>query len=165
MALKAHCFALVVCQRKSDGKFIAVNETNARGWWLPGGTVETGESFEQAALRETFEEAGARVRLEGVLRVEQTVIEDRIRMRVIYYARPIDEATPLKSVADKESDGAQWVSGAELRTLGKIRSSELPDWIEYVESGGVVYPLDLVTTESAPVQKRKSVISGPFPCQ
>eukprot|EP01136_Pigoraptor_vietnamica_P040881 Opistho-1_new@1177 len=165
MALKTHCFALVVCQRKSDGRFIAVDESENRGWWLPGGRLEDGESFEQAAIRETLEEAGAHVHLEGVLRVEHTPMPGGNRMRVIYYARPVDESAPLKSKPDGESNGARWVSGAEVRGLGKIRGDELPEWIEYVEHGGVIHPMSVMTAEAAPVNKRRSMSSGPFPCQ
>lgn len=38
-------------------------------WNLPAGYLENGESAEQGALRETWEEAGARVRIESVLTV------------------------------------------------------------------------------------------------
>jgi len=48
-----HCFAVVVC-RNLEGKWLAVKETNNRGWWLPAGAVETGETFSQAAYRETL---------------------------------------------------------------------------------------------------------------
>ena len=49
-----HCFAVVVC-RNIDGKWLAVKETHNRGWWLPAGAVEAGETFAQAAYRETLE--------------------------------------------------------------------------------------------------------------
>ena len=29
----------------SYGKYVAVNETRNRGWWIPGGAVDYGESF------------------------------------------------------------------------------------------------------------------------
>ena len=49
-----HCFAVVVC-RNLEGRWLAVKETHNRGWWLPAGAVESGETFAQAAYRETLE--------------------------------------------------------------------------------------------------------------
>jgi ADP-ribose pyrophosphatase YjhB (NUDIX family) len=71
---------------------LAVNETNNRGWWIPGGAVDGGESFQVAALRECFEEASVKIALKGVLRVEHSLMGyDEARMRVIFYAEPIDD--------------------------------------------------------------------------
>ena len=33
----------VAIVRNKEGKFLAVNETRDRGWWLPAGRVEPGE--------------------------------------------------------------------------------------------------------------------------
>lgn len=48
-----------------DGRFLAVNESRGRGWWLPAGFVEPGDDLMTAAIRETQEEAGIDVKLEG----------------------------------------------------------------------------------------------------
>ncbi len=49
--------SLVVCRNK-NGKWLSVNESGGRGWWLPGGRVDPPEEFVAAAVRETIEEAG-----------------------------------------------------------------------------------------------------------
>ena len=48
-----HCFALVVCKHP-DGRWLAIKETNNRGWWLPAGYLGPNETFAQAACRETY---------------------------------------------------------------------------------------------------------------
>lgn len=49
----------VIC----DGRILMIRETPDGAWALPGGGVEPEESLEQAALRETWEEAGVAVRI------------------------------------------------------------------------------------------------------
>jgi len=47
-----------------DGGIVLIERKNPPfGWALPGGFVDYGESFEQAAVREAFEETGLRVTL------------------------------------------------------------------------------------------------------
>ncbi len=80
-----------------------------------------------AAIRECFEEASVKVELKGVLRVEHSVSgADSARMRVIFYAEPIDDKQVPKKVADSESLEARWVTPNEFMKLDKIRGHELP---------------------------------------
>lgn len=47
-----------------DGGIVLIERKNPPfGWALPGGFVDYGESFEQAAVREAYEETGLRVTL------------------------------------------------------------------------------------------------------
>lgn len=98
------------------GKYCAVKETKGRGWWIPGGAVDFGETFHKAAIRECLEEAGIRAELKGILKVDHGVQGDMCRMRVIFYAEPVslEESTKLKKVADQESEEARWVTIEEL---------------------------------------------------
>ena len=48
-----------------DGKFLVGQRRNAHGdgtWSVPGGHIEFGESFEQTAEREAFEETGLKIK-------------------------------------------------------------------------------------------------------
>ena len=71
---KTYQFALIICRHPITGKWLAVNETKNRGWWIPGGGVDAGESFAEAAVREAWEEAGVKIKLKGVLRVEHSLM-------------------------------------------------------------------------------------------
>jgi ADP-ribose pyrophosphatase YjhB (NUDIX family) len=45
-----------------DGRILLVKEPGEGGWSLPGGWADVGESPSEAAVRETLEESGYRVR-------------------------------------------------------------------------------------------------------
>jgi len=57
-------------------------------WTLPAGFMELGETTEQGALRETDEEAGARVELEGLFTVLNVVRVGQLHL--FYRARLLD---------------------------------------------------------------------------
>lgn len=50
-----------------SGIVLVERKNEPRGWALPGGFVDYGESLEQAAVREALEETGLRVTLTGQL--------------------------------------------------------------------------------------------------
>jgi phosphatase NudJ len=138
-------FALVVVR---DGeRFLAVHEAkHGRLWYLPAGRVEPGETLADAARRETLEETGVPIVLEGILRVEHTPTpEGTARVRVIFVARPADR-TPPKSLPDSESLEARWVTLSELSSL-PLRGSEVRELFQHVASGGTVHPLSLLGSE------------------
>ncbi|PFH48847.1 hypothetical protein AMATHDRAFT_64527 [Amanita thiersii Skay4041] len=51
---------MVIFQLGTD-KVVVVNDPTVRSWFLPRGRKDVGESLEQAALREAYEESGYRV--------------------------------------------------------------------------------------------------------
>jgi len=85
-------FAVVVIKHPTEDLFVAVKEKKNRGWYLPAGFVEAGDDFVKTAHKETLEEAGVRIRLKGVLRVEHGINSYFARMRVVFFAEPDPEA-------------------------------------------------------------------------
>jgi 8-oxo-dGTP pyrophosphatase MutT (NUDIX family) len=140
------CFALTILTRPSTrNSFVLVRESRNRGWWLPAGAMDDGETVQKAAAREALEEAGCQVRNLELLRVEQA--HCRIRWIV---TGSVDPASSLKSVADKESMCASWVSlehtlliHAHLAPVPdcKLRGTEPLVWFSYLNRGGKSYSL------------------------
>ena len=145
--IPTHCFALVVV--RLGRRFLLVHEKkHGQLWYLPAGRVEPGESFVTAAERETLEEAGVPIVVDGILRVQHSPRPGGQRLRVIFTAHPADD-TPPKSEPDDESLEARWVTLDELHQL-PLRGDEVRAWCQYVAEGGSIYPLGLLTPETAP---------------
>jgi phosphatase NudJ len=140
-------FALAVVRR--GDRFLLVQEAkHGQLWYLPAGRAEPGEDLAATARRETLEEAGIPIVVEGILRVEHTpMVGGSARLRVIFAARPADDTAP-KSVPDDESLRAAWVGLDEMSTY-PLRGEEVRELCEYAARGGPVYPLSVLQREGA----------------
>src|ERR1700709_1006875 len=98
------CFALVVV-RLGERWLLVHERKHGQGWYLPAGRVEPGETFVEAAVRETREEAGIEVTLDGIVRIEHSPTGEGARMRIVFVGHPADDRPP-KQVPDDESLGA-----------------------------------------------------------
>jgi len=141
-------FVLVVVRKQ--GKYLLVQESrHGGGWYLPAGRVEAGETFLQAAIRETLEEAGIPVNVNGIIRIEHTPYWDgSTRVRVILTAIPTGVALP-KSIPDEESVKADWFTIEQIDRI-PLRGDEVKDILRHVHQGGMIYPLTLIVPESTP---------------
>ena len=113
---KTNRVSVVLCKNPESGKYLAVSDI--RGWSLPQGYVDDNETFKEAAIRETMEEARIQIELKGLLKIShQTVFENgenHAMQFVVFYAEPIDVKAQPKLDADFESLGAKWVTIEEF---------------------------------------------------
>ena len=140
-------FFVATIVRQGD-KFLLIREQkHNQTWYLPAGRVDAGEDLFSAAIRETQEEAGIPIEIDGVLRVEHTptTASSPMRVRVILVGRPVDDTEP-KQVADEHSLEAGWFTYDELLAL-PLRGTEVPRVIKFVLDGGFVAPRSMITPE------------------
>lgn len=130
-----------------DQKLLLVEQerNGVRDWGGLGGALEAGESIEQCAVREAYEESGLRVRLVRLLSVDEFwhagVLEG---VGFVFLAEP---ATWPQVVTLPESDGAtlfhryRWVARDELAVF---------EGLSRLEICATIWPADL----SEPLRRR-----------
>lgn len=135
-------FALTVVHQA--GRYLVVQERKHPGWYLPAGRVEFGESLEQAAIRETREESGVDIVLEGLLRIEHAPAPGGgARLRAFYVGRPVAGSEPRVT---SDNLGAAFLGLREVEAL-PLRSPEVLGAIRHHASGARILPLDTVVSE------------------
>lgn len=111
------------CVLVRDGKYLLVQEKQEKAygqWNLPAGRVDVGESIEDAAIRETREEAGFDVTLG-----DKISIEHASSTRPVLHAFKADIVGGELDFDPEELLDAKWFSLDEIKTLnsdGKIRN-------------------------------------------
>jgi len=140
-------FVLAVVRR--GAQFLLVHERkHGQLWYLPAGRVEPGEDFITAAKRETLEEAGIPIEVDGIVRLEHSPSPHGTRVRLIISAAPVDD-TPPKTEPDEESLGAGWFTLEEMRSL-PLRGPDVLEIFSYVEGGGFIAPRSMLAWEGDP---------------
>lgn len=119
------------CVLEQNGKYLLVQEKKASAyglWNLPGGRMDVGETFEEAAIREVAEETGYKVEIVGKLCIDHT---DPLNPVLHSYKAKIiggELHFPEEELLD-----ARWLTFGEVKRLwseGKIRAKWVVDSIE-----------------------------------
>lgn len=125
------------------------DDPDHRWWELPGGGLDDGESFHEAAMREVAEETGIQLSYDDIgpcvwIRESRFHYRGRDHHRVehVFLARPDDTASlvALKPTANEKVGLIEraWLTTAELRTCeDKILPAELPDLLGAILTGRV----------------------------
>lgn len=111
---------------QKDGKFLVTKRKMTDGympglWDLPGGTVEAGETVEDAVVREVAEETGLRIMVHGPRAVYtvRSSLPARQNVNITYDCTWVSGAVVLA-----EHDEFRWVTLAEAATLPCIHFLE-----------------------------------------
>ena len=122
-----HFCASVFIINPNNKKILLIHHKKFDRWVQPGGHIDENETFEEAALREAYEETGVKVRLLG----ERFPREDDfirplgiqknrnnrgdLHIDVIYPAVPVNCVKTEPQLS--ETYNAQWFSRAELEEI------------------------------------------------
>ncbi|MGB9937017.1 MAG: NUDIX hydrolase [Methanobacterium sp.] len=118
---------ILIIKRNTDSK------TNAGKWELPGGKVDQGESFDQALIREVFEETNLKIALDHVVGVSEQNLPLIRAIHIIMSGKIVDGKLNLSN----EHEGYAWVFFEDLLNY------ELSDWLQdFVMSQSVINDSD-----------------------
>lgn len=143
MEFEPHVTVATVVER--DGKFLVVEEycDGKLVFNQPAGHLEAGETLQQAALRETLEETGWRVQLQGVVGLSLYTAP----ANGITYVRTTFAATVLEEIQvahDPDIVRAVWLSYEDMRECAaNMRSPLVVASVEQYLAGNC-YPLNLI---------------------
>ena len=109
-----------VCVFDDEGKLLLqARDKEQTKWGFPGGALEYGESFEEAAVRECREETGYTVRIERLIGLYDTYFAqypngDAQTIVVAYLATRTDGE---QVIDNKETFALRWFAPAEMPPL------------------------------------------------
>lgn len=116
-----------------ERRYLIVEERDGT-FYLPAGRVEPNENLMAAAVRETAEEAGILIGLQGLLGIEH----EPHRMRFCFVGYAAVNLSP-KSKPDRHSRGACWLTKTELARR-PLRHPEVLTWLERAERATALLP-------------------------
>lgn len=91
-------------------KILMVHNGDVDTWSMPGGAVEEGETLEQAAVREVFEETGLEVRIQNVVAVNECLFEEKKEHAIFFTFKADIIGGEIAITRPDEISVVEWVS-------------------------------------------------------
>jgi len=98
-----------LCILDHEGRLLMLRQRHRKGWTLPGGLINRGETAAQAVVREVLEETGLRIAVDQPF---ATVIEPSVRRVDVLFRVPVDRELAPRVAG--EAVHAEWVHPAEV---------------------------------------------------
>lgn len=112
-AFEKSCGVLPYRVRNGQREFLLVFERYSKCWSLPKGHMEMGETQEQTALRELYEETGLTAKLDTSKTAPiEYPISKFARKQVVFY---LGEVSGEVNIRQGEIDSCKWVTAEELK--------------------------------------------------
>lgn len=119
---------------KNGNKFLLVREKVESGkekWLIPGGKVEFGESLEDAAKREIFEETGIKASEVKFLCFKEAEFAQYNYHSVVFFYLTETDSWHLEDDIEGKVLEARWVTRDETKTMLLVESARwLFDWLK-----------------------------------
>jgi ADP-ribose pyrophosphatase YjhB (NUDIX family) len=132
---------------RKDDKFLLIHERkHGETWYLPAGRVNPSERLDKAAIRETLEESGVPVVLDGILRIEHQAMKSYTRVNTIFVAHPAADIAPINE-PNEDALEARYFTLAEMLQL-PLREYSVLQLLNLVEKGAPIFPLSVLSTEA-----------------
>ncbi len=124
-----------------EGQVVLIERKNSpKGWALPGGFVDYGESVEEAAKREAREEIGVEVELEALLGVYSSPDRDpRHHTITVVFMAPLLDGSLIK--AGDDAQNASLFSLDSLPTMAFDHKRILEDFKKRMEGEIIENPV------------------------
>lgn len=101
-----------LCLIEHEGRLLLLRQHHRRGWTLPGGLVNRGESAEQAVQREVLEETGLRIEVGAPI---AAVVDPRSRWVDVIFHVPVDHEPRVR--VSSEAVRAAWLTPARAGSV------------------------------------------------
>mmetsp|Transcript_25307 Transcript_25307/g.24212 ORF Transcript_25307/g.24212 Transcript_25307/m.24212 type:complete len:296 (-) Transcript_25307:64-951(-) len=134
----------------TDGdKILLVQEKRMNTWKLPGGYVNLGEDFPDAAVRETYEETGVQSKFESILTVRHSHNIQFGRSDIYVICKMALASSSTDIIVDQEIENARWMPIKDFKDVNKHPMLACVADLLIADCGGLTE-----TTMPSPVKNR-----------